>query len=291
MLIGAMKSGTTTLYHYLCRHSKIFMCSPKEPQFFSKDVKYEQGISWYRSLFAGAAPHQLAGEASACYTRWPEYPNVPERIAARFPNLKFLYIMRHPADRTYSHYRHLMAEREILGLPLMPLADALVQFPELTETSCYLKQINRFLEFYPRDRFLFLTTDDLKREPAEVLLKTQRFLGLPAEELVGALSLKANRAGSRIAYRKMDALISKLRHTKALSALVSLVPVSMRRKSRQFLTGPLVSSLAMRSKVKAHGLQVSPFDPAIRARLLERLAGPNRELEVFLKRDLSAWNR
>ena len=47
IIIGAAKSGTTTLYEYLCRHPQIFMSTPKEPDFFSLDQNYTKGIEWY----------------------------------------------------------------------------------------------------------------------------------------------------------------------------------------------------------------------------------------------------
>ena len=110
MLIGAMKSGTTTLHAYLSRHPGLFLCTPKEPGFFSRDERYARGLDWYRELFTDAQPEQLCGEASTCYSRWPHFENAAPRIAADVPGAKLLYITRDPVERAYSHYRHLMEE-------------------------------------------------------------------------------------------------------------------------------------------------------------------------------------
>jgi len=36
-VIGAMKSGTTSLHSYLAAHPQVFMSTPKEPRFFTKE--------------------------------------------------------------------------------------------------------------------------------------------------------------------------------------------------------------------------------------------------------------
>ena len=52
LIIGACKAGTTTLWRYLQRHPRIFLLDPKEPDFFSRIERYDQGIGWYKTLFA-----------------------------------------------------------------------------------------------------------------------------------------------------------------------------------------------------------------------------------------------
>ena len=85
-IIGSAKSGTTTLYRYLCRHPNIFMSTPKEMSFFSKDKEYERGVEWYASLFADASENQLCGEASTTYTRWPLYEKLTFRNSIAPPS-------------------------------------------------------------------------------------------------------------------------------------------------------------------------------------------------------------
>src|ERR671923_54757 len=78
LLIGAMKSGTTTLYHYLARHPDVFMPALKEPNFFNDH--WHRGIGWYERLFAPARA-AVAGTGAA---REPDLPGPqPLRHAAR----------------------------------------------------------------------------------------------------------------------------------------------------------------------------------------------------------------
>ena len=84
LIIGAMKSGTSTLQAQLAVQPGLFMTTPKEPNFFSDDDIYAKGIDWYRSLFDAAAAGDLKGEASTHYTKLPDYPDTVTRLAASF---------------------------------------------------------------------------------------------------------------------------------------------------------------------------------------------------------------
>ena len=80
-VIGAMKSGTTSLHAYLGSHPQIFMCPEKEPSFFAKETISSRGEDWYLKLFAAAGSKPVIGESSTAYSRIPLFPGVPERIA------------------------------------------------------------------------------------------------------------------------------------------------------------------------------------------------------------------
>ena len=103
IIIGAAKSGTTTLYKYLSQHPQIYLPQIKEPSFFAK--RYHKGVDWYESLFAEAKTGQLCGEASTPYTHWLSHkPEIPQLMAELLPQVKLIYIMRNPIDRAYSQY-------------------------------------------------------------------------------------------------------------------------------------------------------------------------------------------
>ncbi|MBC7173545.1 MAG: sulfotransferase domain-containing protein, partial [Polyangiaceae bacterium] len=91
LIIGAAKSGTTTLFRYLINHSRVFDLAEKEPCFFDAEVNWGRGLDWYRNLFVGARDDQLCGEASTNYTRYPQVPGVPERIKRVVPDAKLIY--------------------------------------------------------------------------------------------------------------------------------------------------------------------------------------------------------
>src|SRR4051812_13835299 len=87
LIIGAMKSATTTLPEQLARQPGVFMPRPTEPNFFSDDDVFARGLDWYGSLYRGAEPPALRGESSTHYTKRPTYPNTVRRMADALPGL------------------------------------------------------------------------------------------------------------------------------------------------------------------------------------------------------------
>ena len=106
VIVGAAKSGTTTLREHLLRHPDVFMCQPNEPCFFDANANWSRGLDWYKGLFAPADDDQLLGESSTNYTRYPQVLDVPHRIHDAIPGAQLIYIMRDPVLRTYSHFVH-----------------------------------------------------------------------------------------------------------------------------------------------------------------------------------------
>lgn len=196
MLIGGMKCGSSTLYKYLERHPGIFMCYPKEPQFFSRDHVYGKGMAWYLQLFDNARSGQLCGEASACYTNLTHYPKTPERIYAEFPDIKLIYIMRHPVDRAYSQYVHNMnyewPDAEF------SFAEAVGQGPSILESGRYFTTIRKYTQYFSREQMLFLQFEELIANPKLVTDKVQCFLGLGYEDLHQGDTLHLNAGGGEV---------------------------------------------------------------------------------------------
>jgi Sulfotransferase domain len=172
LLIGAMKSGTTTLYWYLAQHPDVFMPALKEPNFFNDH--WHRGVGWYERLFAGAGAAVARGEASVRYTSFPNDPECPSRIAAVVPDVRLLFLAREPVDRIRSHYLHEVAalrERR-------PLERAVRENPIYLDRSRYAMQLERYLQHFPREQLLVLRAEDLFRAPLDVLPRVFTFLGL-----------------------------------------------------------------------------------------------------------------
>jgi hypothetical protein len=106
LIIGAMKCGTTTLAAQLAEQAGIFITSPKEPNFFSDDDIFANGLAWYEALFEGAAHGDIKGEASTHYTKLPTYPRTVERVRSVLKAPRLVYIIRNPLERAVSHFIH-----------------------------------------------------------------------------------------------------------------------------------------------------------------------------------------
>lgn len=284
MIIGAMKAGTTTLYEYLLRHREIFMCPNKEPMFFSREPVYARGLEWYRSLFSGASDDQRCGEASTCYSRWPHYDDVPARIAQVVPDVKLIYLMRHPVERAYSHYGHLVFE----GVN-QSFEQALESEPQITDTSLYMRQINRFLTHFDRQQLLLLTFDDLKGDTVGVLEQVQRFLEVRPADLLADGPIMANPAGGVPARRRISDVLRSLRGMPGILHLADAVGSTGRSSVYRRLLNLISGSFIARHLARRHRSRISPLLPETRRRLLETFAPATRELERFMERRLDEW--
>lgn len=280
LIIGAAKSGTTSLWFYLQRHPELFFASPKELEFFAYQDRFDKGPEWYKAFFAGAEDHQLCGEASTAYARWPHIDGVPERIARTAPGVKLIYLMRHPIERTYAQYRHRMR----LPVPRMTFDEAIKADPEFVDTSLYMQQINRYLAHHPREQLLCLLSEDLKADPAAVLDRVQSFLGIGRADLAGDGAIESNRAsggGDDYARKRLRRIVKAVPGVRALSRAV---PVPVKDAVLRSLTA---SGIGRKLK---RGYQPGPMSPETEAALRERFREPNAELERFLGRDLSHWS-
>jgi Sulfotransferase domain len=172
LLIGAMKSGTTTLWWYLREHPEVFLATPKEPNFFNDH--WHRGVGWYERLFDRAGTAQARGEASVRYTSWPDDPECPGRIASVVPDARLLYVVREPIARMRSHYLHEVAalrERR-------PVEQALRENPIYLDRSRYATQLERYLDHFPREQLLVVRAEELFRDPSGVLPGVYGFLGV-----------------------------------------------------------------------------------------------------------------
>jgi len=107
-VIGAGRTGTTSLYHYLDQHPSLSKSAYDELGYF--DVNFHLGLHWYRSLFPSIFTKykiKLKTNFFMTYDVTPSYVRRPwnaERIKKLFPNTKLIIVLRNPVDRTYSHY-------------------------------------------------------------------------------------------------------------------------------------------------------------------------------------------
>ena len=205
VIIGAAKSGTTSLYRYLAQHPLVYFPSIKEPNFFAyrnralnvrgpvsaarvRRTIYRKTITderAYLELFAEAAPDQLAGEASP---RYLYYDNAPANLATTVPQAKLVVLLRDPVRRAYSHYR---MNREYGLEPCRSFAAAVAREDQriadgfgwdwhYMRVSRYGEQIRRYLEHYPRERLFITTFERFAAAPEAVCRDVLQFLGLPS---------------------------------------------------------------------------------------------------------------
>lgn len=202
VVIGAMKSGTTSLYDHLVRQPGIVAARTKETKFF--DPPSDRGTWWYRAQFPterelerSGPVRALTGEATPSYLL---YPHAPAQIAAALPDARFIAILRDPVQRAWSHYRH---SRRLGHEPLDSFAAAIAAEPDriagewqrmvddpgyhsdefrwraYATRGEYASQLERWFVHHRPERTLVIFTDDLARDPEETVRGVMEFLGRP----------------------------------------------------------------------------------------------------------------
>lgn len=170
IIIGAMKSGTTSLYSYLAQHPEICECREKEPEYFTRHQSHGVREKKYEVLWDfDESVHRYVLEGSTGYTKYPLEKDVPERISEYGIRPRFLYILRNPFERIESHYN---AGRN------NPEWNHSILDEHLINVSNYYMQLQRFREYFPRDRFLLLDFTELRTSPDNVLHRVFSFLKL-----------------------------------------------------------------------------------------------------------------
>lgn len=262
IIIGAMKAGTTSLYHYIASHPDIVRSAVKETDFFMSDETFSKGLDWYQSLFAGCG--RMAFEASPNYTKRDLFPGVPSRMHAVIPDVKLIYVLRDPITRVVSHYVHNYAH----GRESRSFADA-IRDPSSNyiQTSKYFYQIQAYLEFYGRDALLLVESERLRDETAAVVQDIYEFLGLPAKY---STTLLARRFHESNAKKRPSALERRLIEGTRNAYLKSVI---------RWLVAPLRSPVARPS--------LTPADESL---LAEELRPDVDALRRFSGMALSRWS-
>lgn len=223
LVIGAMKSGTTSLYHYLRAHPQIHMPVVKELNFFNPMRNWRRGVEWYEQQFVGASPETLAiGEASTSYTKYPWVSGVPGRIAKVLGDVRLIYVMRHPVERMRSHYLHNL----VTGQEYRPIEQALLCEPMYLNISKYALQLEQYFEYFGEDQLLLIDSRNLRNDRECTLSSVFRFLGVDDRLSAGTIEDEFLRTADR---RRKPAAIRGLRRIPKIRRMARYVPEPVKR--------------------------------------------------------------
>jgi hypothetical protein len=203
LIVGAQKSGTTSLWEYLNEHPGVEPCCQKEMNYF--DAHYQCGMGWYRSHFPlqndpilgmSAGETTITGESCANYMF---HPLAPQRAAETVSEAKIIFLLRNPVDRAFSHYQLKLRRRQ----EMLTFEEAIAAEPErlageeeklisnplynspthnwysYLARGRYLEQILRWKQHYRADRILILESGEFFKRTAAVYDRVLQFLGLP----------------------------------------------------------------------------------------------------------------
>ena len=195
-IVGAPKSGTTSVYEWLKGHPDVYMTPVKEPCFYSRDLaadksgnflRYDADRDRYTALFANAGDAKRVGEAS---TRYLYSKDAARLIAEDQPNAYIVAILRNPVDMIASLHAHKLAG----GTEDLPrLEDALAaeqdrhhgkripkdSNPHLAtyrDRARFGEQVARWYDAFPHERVHVIVFEELVRDPAAHFRRLLQFL-------------------------------------------------------------------------------------------------------------------
>lgn len=294
LLLGAPKAGTTALYHYLKQHPQVFMSPVKEPNFFAFEGEntdfcgpeddqhsaYQSvtTLSAYQALYEGVRDQIAIGEASTLYLY---IPKAAQRIHHYIPEAKLIAILRHPADRAYSHFLNLRRDaRE----GAVDFAQALNAEPKriqqnwapawhFTQVGFYAEQIQRYLALFPRQQLKIYLYEDWQSHPIKTVQEILEFIEVDPD-LLPDMSEKHN--VSSFVYKRRSIYKFLMEENLLKKILRPLIPAQIRKP---------MAAKAFRQNIG----QTSPLSPEIRNQLISLYYEDILKLQDLIQRDLSHW--
>ncbi|MBS4013219.1 MAG: sulfotransferase domain-containing protein [Bacteroidetes bacterium] len=218
LVIGAMKAGTTSLYHYLDSHPEICMSAEKEPNYFLGGEEYKKGIARYSSLFK-KNDAVAYGEASTNYSKRHRYEGVPARIYKDIPKVKLIYIVRDPIERAISHYIHNVAQ----GREKKSFAEAVVPDSIYLKTSMYFYQIEEYLKYFELNKIMFVESEELLACTEDVLYRIFNFLGVSCNVNIKNINQRYHISTDKKAKSLLDNLVHSERIKKLLMSVLPAI--------------------------------------------------------------------
>lgn len=287
LIIGAAKSGTTSLYSYLAQHPQIYMSPLKEPHFFTfegqninfkglGDSKTHSSIitdlESYSNLFQDVSDEIAIGEASTTYL---SVTGTAERIKNYLPNIKLIAILRDPSERAYSSFLHLVRDgrekvidfRQALQEEEVRTLENWSYLWRYKQMGFYYQQLQRYYNLFELRQIKVYLYEDLKNNPLVFFKDVFRFLEVD-EAFIPDTSEKYNVSGI-----PRNRLLHDMLHKKNLirTFLRYLVPKTFRQI------------------IRSYNLIKPDIPLEIRRELIGDYQQDILKLQDLIQRDLSSW--
>lgn len=199
LIIGAMKSGTSSLFHYLAQHPQLIPARKKEVHYFdcdgvSRKQKGQRDLNWYRSHFP---LRRMMGADTRTYEATPMYichPSAAKNIHAVSADIKLILMLRSPTERAIAHYFHtkknrpdpislhaaMVEEVSQLSLGRGPISKSsdIPDYGSYVARGLYNIQIKNYLSCFDKDQLLIINSEEFFNNPGTILSGVFQFLGI-----------------------------------------------------------------------------------------------------------------
>ena len=194
IVIGVVRSGTTSLYHYLSQHPSIIKSAHDELGYF--DSNYKLGLNWYKSFFPSIFEKKKIERKNGKFLTYDVTPfyiynqKAPQRIHQILPNSKLIVILRNPIDRSYSNYflgnqekkfEEIIAnEKKILNKIDKNNVDEYYNFvhTSMLARGFYAEQLETWYKIFPKNQILIIKSEDFAIQTNKIMNEIFNFLGL-----------------------------------------------------------------------------------------------------------------
>ncbi|MDJ0688715.1 MAG: sulfotransferase domain-containing protein [Xenococcaceae cyanobacterium MO_188.B32] len=294
IIIGAPKSGTTSLYHYLNQHPQVFMSPKKEPKFFAfeeysldfngpnkgvEQIKQSTVTTYskYLKLFETADKYKAIGEASPIYLH---NPTAPKKISQYLPKVKLIAILRNPIERLYSDWKHQVRmgwepEKNFLqALKKWEKREKENWLPYLNyfPKGLYYENLSRYFNLFEAEQIKVVLYEDLKSDANKLMRDLFHFLEIDENVTIDTSKhyMKSRPIPKNSIVESFLKLLEKI--TKKGENAIPLESLSSFRKS-----------LSQLNKIS------EKVSPSVRRYLIKIYQDDILELQDLIDRDLSCW--
>jgi hypothetical protein len=273
--IGPQKAGTTWLDAVMRQHGDICLPADRKEVFFF-DRYYDRGLDWYEGLFSHCAACNAIGEVTPTYFA---KPHTLRRIAAHYPDIRLVIILRNPVERLITHYGMFIEN----GSRARDIYEALDMHEALYRASNYAAHLPVLFDLFDPEQIHIMIYEELfahDRSRQRHLYELARFLGVNADEMVSR------------------DIAEKIRETRGppKSRLLYGIATYIRKLLLRYDMEWIVKCLNRLGLRRAHFLQKSntpphkKVDEVTRRELYSKLAEDIRVTELYTGRTIEQWH-
>lgn len=291
LLIGAAKCGTTSLARIMAGHPEVFLPEEKEIRYFSREEYFRQGVDFFDKKYRAASDGQVLCDASPQYLFYHEkvVPRIIELYGEQAADLRFIVMLRNPADRAYSAYWQGLR----FGVESRSFEEAIAaeneaayktQYTENGQTagaytiaSTYASQLKPWFAQFKREQFLVLLFEGFKADSEAAVAQALAFAGCTSQADLSENMKVHNKAS----VPKNKAVNDLVYHDSALKrAFKALVPEKARKRIKDAI-----------NRQNQQEIDYQPMQAATRAALMQQFEPEIAELEQMLGRSLDVWRQ
>ena len=294
LIVGAAKSGTSSLHNYLNQHQDVFMPSyntkgfkVKEPRFFIKDLvehRLHYGVwNWeeYISLFDSVKDEKAIGESTVLYLYYYNHSikNIKKYLGE---DVKIIIMLRNPVDRAYSAFHHVSRgfkeqytfekalEIEDYRLDLDPHLTPMVMYKDM---GMYSKMVRAYKNSFKNVHIILY--EDFRDNTEQEMIKTFDFLELNKDENID-FKTRHNVGGKRWKNKYIKYIFMKTNWFRSL--LKILIPKKIRYTFRKKM-------------VNISTKEVVEMNVNTRQKLKSDFKEDVQKLSKIINRDVTHWTK